>query len=194
MAKGSNRIIHAAAGVVSVFVLWSSPHVLLAGASQNAGASFAAQFVAQAAPASTAPGVSTPAPASPGHRMQQPGNSPAQPPGGLAERVETRISDLHEKLHITPGQEPQFKAYAEVMRSNAQAMQALLQQEVQNAEATAVNLMRSYERLTATYADAMSKLVPIFETLYISLSEEQKKAADKILQPIEQRRAPCKAG
>src|SRR5215471_15789895 len=120
MAKGSNQIIHpAAAGVASVFVLLSSPHMLLAGSSQNVGAqnSFAAQLVAQAAPAPT--------------------------------------------------------------------MQALLQQEVQDAEATAVNVLRSYERLTATHAEAMSKLVPIFETLYISLSEDQKKVADKIFQPIE---------
>ena len=197
MAKGSNQIIHpAAAGVVSVFVLLSSPHMLLAGSSQNVGAqnSFAAQLVAQAAPAPTAPDVSIAAPVNPGQQMQQPGNLPGQPPGGPVERVEIRISDLHEKLRIAPAQEPQFKAYADVMRSNAQTMQALLQQEVQDAEATAVNVLRSYERLTATHAEAMTKLVPIFETLYISLSEDQKKVADKIFQPIEQRRALRRAG
>ena len=197
MAKGSNQIIHpAAAGIVSVFVLLSSPHVLVAGSSRNAGAQnpSTAQFVAQAAPTPTTPGVSTPALVTPGQQVQQPGNVPPQPPGGPAERVETRISDFHEKLRIAPAQEPQFKAYADVMRSNAQAMQALLQQEVQDAEATAVNLLRSYEQLTATHAEAMSKLVPIFETLYISLSDQQKQVADKIFQPIEQRRAPRKAG
>ena len=197
MAKGSNQIIHAAAaGVVSVFVLLSSPHVLVAGSSRNAGAQnpSTAQFVAQAAPTPTTPGVSTPALVTPGQQVQQPGNVPPQPPGGPAERVETRISDFHEKLRITAAQEPQFKAYADAMRSNAQAMQVLLQQEVQDAEATAVNVLRSYERLTATHAEAMNKLVPIFETLYISLSEEQKKVADKIFQPIEQRRAPRSAG
>ena len=196
MAKGSNQIIPAAAaGVVSVCVLLSSPHVLAAGASRNVGAqTSSAQLVAQAATAPTAPGVSTPAPVTPGQETQQPGNVPAQPPGGPIERVEIRISNLHEKLRITPAQEPQFKAYADMMRSNAQAMQALLQQEVQDAEATAVNVLRSYERLTATHAEAMTKLVPIFETLYISLSEEQKKVADKIFQPIEQRRARRSAG
>src|SRR6516225_2602315 len=197
MAKVSNQIIPAAAaGVVSVCVLLSIPHVLAAGASRNVGAqtSSAAQLVAQAATAPTAPGASTPAPVTLGQQMQKPGNMPALPPGGPIERVEIRISDLHEKLRITPAQEPQFKAYADVMRSNAQAMQALLQQEVQDAEATAVNVLRSYERLTATHAEAMTKLVPIFETLYISLSEEQKKVADKIFQPIEQRRAPRNAG
>ena len=197
MAKGSSQIIRAAAaGVFSVFVLLSSPHVLVAASSRigDAQNSSAGQLVAQVAPAPTAPGVSTPVPVTPGQQVQQPGNLPARTPAGPAERVETRISDLHEKLHITPAQEPQFKACADVMRSNAQAMQALLQQEVKDAEATAVNVLRSYERLTATHAEAMNKFVPIFETLYMSLSEEQKKVADKIFQPIEQRRAHCRAG
>jgi len=111
------------------------------------------------------------------------------------EHVEARIAELRKKLRITSTQEPQFKAYADVMRSNAEAMDALFQERAQktgtSAADTADNQLHWYARLTAAHADAVAKLVPVFDALYQSLSDQQKKAADAIFQEhLQQRRMP----
>lgn len=182
MTRTSDRTARAAAGAMSILVLLSVSAGLVAGVSRNAGASgsSAGGLMAQAAPAPAAPG--GPAPETRGE--------PTQPDGPVA-RVEARISELHEQLHITPAQEPQFKAYADVMRSNAQAMQALFQQRAQSTDnMTAVTTLRWYAQLTAAHADALSKLIPVFETLYQRMSDGQKKAADAVFEELRQRRPP----
>lgn len=112
-----------------------------------------------------------------------------------AEHVEARIAELHKKLRITPAQEAEFKAYADVMRSNAQAMDTLFAERAQStgtgtAEA-ADKRLHWYARLTAAHAEAVNKLVPVFDALYQSLSDEQKKTADALFRDqLQQRRMP----
>ena len=108
--------------------------------------------------------------------------------------VETRISELHKQLQITPAEEPQFKTYADVMRENAQAMQALFAQRAQNPDRTAVGQLRWYAKLTAAHAEAVSKLVAPFEVLYQSMSDQQKKLADTVFAQLRQRPPPHRAG
>jgi hypothetical protein len=108
MGENSNQIINAvAAGVTSLLVLFSIPHVLVSGGLRNADAQTLSngQSVAQVPPASNSPGVPAPAPATSSQQMPQPGNSTTQDPGGLTERVETKISELHEKAayHVHSG-------------------------------------------------------------------------------------------
>ena len=118
--------------------------------------------------------------------------APAQ--RGPAEHVEARIADLHKKLHITTDQEPQFKAYADVLRSNAQAMQDLFQQRAQAPSENADDRLHWYAKLSAAHADAVNKLVPPFDALYQSLSDKQKKAADAEFGQIKQRRPAHRHG
>jgi len=113
---------------------------------------------------------------------------------GPAATVERRIADLRKKLHLTPAQEPQFQAFADVMRANAQAMQALFEARGQHRDRTAAGMLHWYAQLTAAHADALNKLVPVFDTLYQSLSPAQKKAADAAFQPLRQERPRHKAG
>ena len=114
------------------------------------------------------------------------------------EYVEARISELHKKLRITTEQEPQFKAYADVMRSNAGAMQALFQERAQSTGPSgtdnASNRLHWYAKLTAAHAEAVAKLVPAFDALYQSLSDQQKKIADETFERLRQRRAPHRTG
>jgi len=140
--------------------------------------------MAQAAPAPAAPDAASPAP--------QAAGQPAQSAGPVA-HVEIRIAELHDQFHITAAQEPQFKAYAEVMRSNAQAMQALFQERAQSPDTTAISQLHWYARLTTAHGEALTKLVPVFDTLYQSLSDQQKKAADKVFAQLRQRRSPRQA-
>lgn len=104
------------------------------------------------------------------------------------DRVETRIKDLHQKLKITPAQESQWNEFAQVMRENAQAIDAVLKERAENLHAmNAVEDLRSYEKLADAHADGLKKLVPAFETLYNSMSADQKKTADTVFAKHEKR-------
>ena len=93
--------------------------------------------------------------------------------------VEQRIAYLHSQLKITAAQEPQWKAFAEVMRSNGQNMGRLFRQRTQ-AEQTqsALDNMKQYAEIAQAHADDMKQLVDAFQPLYDSFSPEQKKLAD----------------
>ncbi len=161
MTGTSNRSVKLAA-VVSVLVL-------LAGAALLAQPANAREpMVAQAA--TSAPTTS------------------AQPPKGPTLDVESRITDLHKKLGITAAQEPQFKAYADVLRANAQALEKLFEERAKETDFSAPARLRWYARLTAAHAENVGKLVPVFEALYQVLSDPQKKAADTYFEALSQRR------
>lgn len=112
-------------------------------------------------------------------------NAPAQnAPTGQSARdpeVERRIADLHKRLKITQPQEAQFNGFADTMRSNAQAMAMMAQQAQQNQNPNAVDDLRSYEQFTEAQAEGLKRLIPVFQTLYDSLNDQQKKTADALL-------------
>ena len=112
----------------------------------------------------------------------QPGQSPQAAPQPAADaQVERRIADLHRRLHITPAQEPQFAAFAQQMRANAQEMAALRQQLSQNPHMNAVESLHAYAQLAEAHAQALNRLVPPFQAFYDSLSDPQKRTADALL-------------
>ncbi len=94
-------------------------------------------------------------------------------------RVEERIAYLHSQLKITSAQEPQWKTFAGVMRTNGQNMGRLFHERAQ-AEPTqsALDNMRQYAQIAQAQADDTKQLVDAFEPLYNSFSPEQKKLAD----------------
>jgi len=103
-------------------------------------------------------------------------------------RVETRIKDLHRKLKIATAQEAQWNGFAQVMRENAQEVDAVLKERAESLhKMNAVEDLRSYEKLADAHADGLKKLVPAFETLYNSMSEDQKKTADVVFAEHEKR-------
>ena len=53
----------------------------------------------------------------------------------------------------------------------------------------AVARLRWVARLTQAHAENLSKLVPVFDALYQTLSDQQKKNADIVFEGISQRRA-----
>jgi hypothetical protein len=97
--------------------------------------------------------------------------------------VDQRITDLHARLHITPQQSQQWDQFAQVMRDNAKAMDDLYRQRAaQLASMSAVQNMQSYEQIEEARAQQMQKLVPAFQALYASFSDQQKADADRIFQ------------
>ena len=96
-------------------------------------------------------------------------------------RAETRISDLHLRLHITAAQEPLWQPVAQVMRDNAVTMEALEKSRADGKNTmNAIDDLRSYGQLIDAHADGVKKLEPPFEALYKSMSATQKHNADLI--------------
>lgn len=104
----------------------------------------------------------------------------AQQPATRDQQVERQTAELKKQLQITPNQEQQFDAFAQIMRSNAQAMDSAMQQQAQNPPKNAVDDLKGVQQLAETQLDGLKRLVPAFQSLYDSLSDQQKKTADSI--------------
>jgi LTXXQ motif family protein len=108
--------------------------------------------------------------------------APAPVPDSATERrVQARIKSLHDQLHITAGQKPQWDAVAAVMQSNADAISDLVQKRAQEANMmSAVDDLRSYQQIAEAHVEGLNKLVPPFEALYDTMTDDQKKNADAV--------------
>ena len=128
--------------------------------------------LAQSAP-SAAPQSSSTAPAATPSTAQ---HSPAA--------VEARIKQLHAQLKITPDEEDQWNAMAQIMRDNGSKLSELIQQRAQNARSmSAVDNLRSYEGITAEQENGLKQLVPAFEKLYELDVARPEKGCRRGLQP-----------
>jgi hypothetical protein len=103
--------------------------------------------------------------------------------GSHSEKVESRISEMHTKLKITPAQEGLWNNVAQVMRDNATTLDTLTQARISNANTmTAIADLKSYSEITDAHAEGLKKFVAAFQPLYDSMSDAQKKAADMLFQ------------
>ncbi len=111
-------------------------------------------------------------------------HNPAQKTSARAskvDRTEARIKDLHARLKITPAQEDLWNKVTEVMRDNAKAMDTLNQARYEKAKTmTAVEDLKSYSEVVQAHADGLKNFVPVFEELYVSMSDDQKKYSDML--------------
>jgi hypothetical protein len=133
-----------------------------------------------AAPAGTRPArvlaAETPAPPAPAAPSPRPAAKATR-----ADRVEARITMLHAKLAITPAQEPAWQNVTQVMRDNEQTMEALTKARADKAKTlTAVDDLKSYAEINNAHAEGLKKFIPVFETLYGSMSDAQKAQADTL--------------
>ena len=125
-------------------------------------------------------------------QAQPPAAAPAPAPAGRMARRMTRLEDhiaeMHRQLHITAAEEPQWNAFAQVMRDNAERMdQAFKARATQGANMNAIDDLRSYAAIAQAHADDMQRLVPAFETLYGTLTPAQQKQADVMFRNFERR-------
>jgi protein CpxP len=98
-----------------------------------------------------------------------------------SDRVEARIKELHKRLNITTAQDSQWNDLAQVMRDNAKAMVDLQQQQsADTGSMNAVDVVKSYGAVIEAHEAGMKKFIPSFETLYSSMSDDQKKTADSL--------------
>jgi hypothetical protein len=155
-----------------MFEIRHSARTIAAAAALLSAVALAAPAGAQTAPASpstTAPSTAAPA-GTATHAKRMP-----------VDRVEARITQLHSQLKITPVQQPQWDALAQVMRDNAKEMQTALQARAQTVSTgSAVDDLHSYEAIADAHADGLKKFVPAFEALYNTMSDDQKKTTDAV--------------
>jgi periplasmic protein CpxP/Spy len=108
-----------------------------------------------------------------------PSSSAPAPSAATQAAVDQRIRTLQSQLGITEAQMPLWSAFAQAMRDNAAATDALFTQRA-GAVATlnAPDNMRSYAQIARAYADNTERLATAFD--YASLSDTQKQAADTL--------------
>ena len=107
--------------------------------------------------------------------------APAATQTGAEQRVEQHIKRLHAQLQITPAEEAKWQQFADVMRSNARAMDDLFAARAERyATMTALQDMQSYEQLAETHSQHLQKLVPAFANLYNAMPAEQQRLTDQV--------------
>jgi len=107
--------------------------------------------------------------------------SPPAPSAATQAALDQRVRTLQSQLGITEAQMPLWSAFAQAMRDNAAATDALFTQRA-GAVATmnAPDNMHSYAEIARAYADNTERLATAFDSLYASLSDTQKQATDTL--------------
>ena len=97
------------------------------------------------------------------------------------DRTEVRIKDLQAKLKITPAQEELWNKVTQMMRDNAKTMDGLIQARIEKVKTmTIIEDLKTYSEITQAHADGPKNCIPVFESLYASISDDQKKDADTL--------------
>jgi periplasmic protein CpxP/Spy len=130
-----------------------------------------------APPAAMAP--SAPAPttsATPTHRSR--GDNGAEQ---RALRVNAHITQMHSQLKITPGEEPLWEKFAQVMRDNAQQLVSAMETRRSGiATMSAPQNLQNFAQNATDAAQNLQKLSVAFNDLYNSFPDDQKKIADQV--------------
>jgi periplasmic protein CpxP/Spy len=134
------------------------------------------------APTESTPAPDTSAPATTTHRGHGHHSAAATTPGQTMEAlVERRITQLHKQLQITPAESSQWDQFTQVMRDNAKEIDQAFKDRADKLDSmSAVDNMLSYAQIEQLRAEQSQKLVLAFQTLYASLSDEQKQRADAL--------------
>jgi protein CpxP len=154
-------------------------------------------FAQTPAPATTAPGPAAAPPAAAPSTASPPAagkavgaKAPASKAAAMDARIEQRIAQMHQRLKITPAQQPAWDAFAQVMRDNVTSMQQAYQERRASiATMSAPDNMRNFAQIEQTRTDGIQKLATSFQTLYDGMSDEQKKVADTMFRHYDDRGA-----
>ena len=99
------------------------------------------------------------------------------------EYTEAQIKQLQDALKLTDDQKGLWDNLTQVMRENAKDMDALSKDRAEKTKTmNAVERMKFHSQITEARLDQMKKLIPPFEALYNTMSDDQKKVTDSIFQ------------
>lgn len=103
------------------------------------------------------------------------------------ERIEARLAYAKTALKITPAQEQQWNALAEVMRKHARASdeQMTARRAARSAgtpdQSTAIDRLQRRQEMMQAASARMTEVLEAAKPLYASFTDEQKKEADSLL-------------
>jgi len=124
----------------------------------------------------------TPAPNAPASSAAPKGEHHVFSHASPTERVEQRLSHMKAELKITDAQQAQWDAYANVLRKNTQEREQRHQaQPTRGQRLNAVERLERQQTLVTEAAARLNELLAVEKPLYVSLSPEQNKTADKVL-------------
>jgi hypothetical protein len=104
------------------------------------------------------------------------------PPLPAGDPTSARIKYLHDRLRITTEQEELWDKVAQAIRDSAGNLAPVLKERFRaTTNGTAPELLHAYQALGEAQLDHLRNIVAVFEPLYTSLSESQKKIADAVL-------------
>lgn len=119
--------------------------------------------------------------------------APAAGPAGMGgmmgmmmapERIEGRIAFLKTELKITDAQLPQWTAFAEILRKNAKGMSEMREMMMQaSALTSAPDRADHHVKMMTSGLEAAKVTATATRTLYVVLTDAQKKTADELLAP-----------
>ncbi|MDD2900687.1 MAG: Spy/CpxP family protein refolding chaperone [Desulfuromonadaceae bacterium] len=99
------------------------------------------------------------------------------------EHTEARIKLLQDALKITDSQKESWDTLTQVMRENARVMDALRKDRATvKSTMNAIERLKFHSQISEIQLDQLKKLIPAFEALYVSMSDEQKASTDAIMQ------------
>jgi LTXXQ motif family protein len=109
--------------------------------------------------------------------------TPAVAATSAVEHTEARIKMLQDALKITDSQKELWNTLTQVMRENAKSMDALRKERAETiATMNAVERLKFHSQFTELQLEQLKKLIPAFEALYVTMSDEQKASTDAIMQ------------
>jgi hypothetical protein len=105
--------------------------------------------------------------------------SPAVVRTSAVEYTETQIKQLQGALNITEAQKELWNNLTQVMRENAKDMDEFTKDRAENTKTmNSVERVKFHSQITKAQLDQLEKLIPPFEALYASMSDQQKNITD----------------
>jgi periplasmic protein CpxP/Spy len=106
---------------------------------------------------------------------------PAQAPPPAS--PDEQFTQLKQRLAITPPQEAKFAALVAAMQQNTATRDAFVARNPPSVQRDALQELRVQAEAASLDARGLQRLLPAFQALYLSLSPQQKAAADQAFAP-----------
>ena len=107
--------------------------------------------------------------------------APAVARTSAVDYTESRIKQLHSMLKITEAQKELWNNVTVVMRENAAELDAMSKDKSEVTKTmNAVESLKFHSQITEAHLAQQKKLIPVFEALYTSMSDDQKTITDAV--------------